>query len=206
MERLKKIAASIAASKWFGIISGWGVWYSSSVYYDRYVYPALMLYFGIIWGGIIAAAVAMLICTGFLLSYVLTDAKWIDETDAILARIVNRIAKITNWVEKIEGYSFILRVFFIIPRLLGQLAVWLMELSLRLISKRGVPGFIILSCTFDPFVTVSYFRNGRIDGLSAKDWGIFLLSGVITNTYWVLWNSVIVVAIRSIWEVVILLI
>ena len=204
MERLRKIAASIAASKWFGIISGWGAWYSSSVYYDRYVYPSLMLYFGIIWGGIIAASIAMFICTVFLLGYVLTGAKWIDETDEIFARIVKKIAKITRWVEKIEGYSFILRVIFIIPRLLGQLAVWLMELSLSLISKRGVSGFIILSCIVDPFVTVSYFRNGRTDGISAKDWGMFFISGVITNTYWIVWNSVIVVAIKSFWGLIIL--
>lgn len=185
---IKKIAAFIAAKKWIGIISGWGIWGSTSVYYDRVVYPGLMLWLGNFWGGIVAASGAMIICTGFLLYYELTKSSWISSTDEVLNKIAGRI-------KKIEGYNIIFKIIFFIPRVL-------LQFSLHFISKRGKLGFIALSCISDPFITSSYFRNGKKDSLKCKDWFLFAISGLIANTYWIFYTAVILAPLRFVWTLV----
>lgn len=45
---------------------------------------------------------------------------------------------------------------------------------------------VVLSVWTDPFVTVAYLRHGahQYNGMSARDWRIFLLSLAIGNGYW----------------------
>lgn len=188
MNGLREMAAKVADNKWVGMISGWGVWGTSSMYYDRYVYPALMLQFGLVYGGIFAALGAMIICTLFLLWYQLTNSSWVSSTDEVLTDIVNR-------TKKMEGYNTFLKIAFFIPRVF-------LQVSLRFIAKRGKLGFIALSCIADPFITILYFRKGNDDGLNGKDWSLYLLSGLIANTYWIIWSSVIVVTIKLTWRII----
>gem|GEM_PF-1380795 len=198
---LKIFAAKIAASKWFVAVSGWGFWYSSSLWYDRYAYPALMLYFGIIWGGIIASSVAMLMCATILIIYELLGATWVESTDEIFSDLAKKSEKIADWMKKWEKYNTILKIFLIVPRLIVRLVSLFLRLSIRWISRRGLLGFITLSLIADPFVTISYFKKGRKkSGLTAKDWGLFLLSGIVANVYWILYNSIIVIAIKFAWK------
>ena len=176
--------SAIYKSKWAGMISGWGIWSASSVYYDRFAYPAIMLALGDLRGGIIAGLGAMIICVAFLLHYEKTGSQWIASTEDIIGQIIKRI-------KKIESYNIILKIIFFIPRIF-------MQLSLDSVAKRGVLGFIVLSCMSDPFVTLSFFKKDR-KGLSKKDWMIFMLSGLIANVYWILYTSVILVFVRAIW-------
>jgi hypothetical protein len=46
--------------------------------------------------------------------------------------------------------------------------------------------FIFLSIYFDPFVAVAFERKGNFEynGLSARDWRLFLLSLLISNGFW----------------------
>ncbi|EKE19465.1 MAG: hypothetical protein ACD_9C00004G0001 [uncultured bacterium] len=189
MSGLKEMAAKVAENKWIGVVSGWGIWGTFSVYYDRIVFPALMLRFGNVLGGVYAALGAMLICTIFLVLYQLTNSSWVSSTDQVLEEIVSRI-------EKIEGYNVFGKIIFFIPRIL-------LQASLRFIAKRGKLGFIALSCIADPFITILYyFKKEDKKGLGGKGWSLYLLSGLIANTYWIIWSSVIVVAIKFAWKII----
>jgi len=180
--------SAIYKSRWAGMISGWGIWSASSVYYDRVAYPAIMLALGDLRGGIIAGLGAMVICVAFLLHYEKTGSQWIASTEDVIGQIIKRI-------RKIESYNIILKIIFFIPRIF-------MQLSLSSVAKRGVLGFIVLSCMSDPFVTLSFFKKNR-NGLTKKDWMIFMLSGLIANVYWILYTSVILVFVRAIWKVLV---
>jgi hypothetical protein len=195
------LASKIAASRCFVDVSGWGFWYYSSLWYDRYIYPALMLYFGIIWGGIIAASVAILMCATVLIIYELLGATWVESTDEIFSDLAKKSEKIADWMKKWEGYNVFLKIFLIVPRLIIRLVSLFLKLSIRWISRRGFLGFIVLSLIADPFVTISYFKKSRNKGgLRTKDWGLFFLSGIVANVYWVLYNSIIVIAIKFAWK------
>jgi hypothetical protein len=189
---LKKSAASTAANKLFSVMAGWGIWSSSSFYYDRIIYPSLMLKFGDFWGGIVAAVGAILICMGFLLHYEFSKLTWISSTEEILGTIASNL-------ERIEKRSAFLRAIFIVPRLL-------LQLTLSYVEKRSVFGFILLSTQSDPFLTTSFFRQGRGDGLKMKDWGRFFVSAIIANVYWIAYTAIILVPIRIAWRFIQILI
>lgn len=66
-------------------------------------------------------------------------------------------------------------------RLSGKLLSWVM--------KKGDPvAILLLSIYFDPFITTAYMRRGahKYDGLSKRDWSIFISSLLIGNLYWTL--------------------
>jgi hypothetical protein len=43
---------------------------------------------------------------------------------------------------------------------------------------------VLLSIKFDPFIVTAYLRREAVDGLTRRDWNIFLLSGLIGNAWW----------------------
>lgn len=43
---------------------------------------------------------------------------------------------------------------------------------------------VVLSVTFDPFITMTYLRKGSYNGMSRRDWRIFMGSWLIGNAYW----------------------
>lgn len=65
------------------------------------------------------------------------------------------------------------------------LAGWRRALA-WLLGRGDVVAFFALSLRFDPFVTTAYLRRGQFNGLSARDWRIFLASVVVSNAAWAL--------------------
>mgnify|MGYP006268464661 FL=1 len=62
-------------------------------------------------------------------------------------------------------------------RKIGRFTSWIM--------KKGVPVvFLFLSIKFDPFITTAYMRHGKYNGMSKRDWTIFMGSLLISNAYW----------------------
>jgi hypothetical protein len=59
----------------------------------------------------------------------------------------------------------------------GRLIAW----SLRCSDPAAC---VVLSVTFDPFITMAYLRKGSYNGMSRRDWRIFLGSWLIGNAYW----------------------
>ena len=54
-----------------------------------------------------------------------------------------------------------------------------------MLNKSEPVAAVFLSIKFDPFITTLYLRKGAYDGLSARDWRIFLFSLILGNAYWI---------------------
>lgn len=61
----------------------------------------------------------------------------------------------------------------------GRLAGWMLRKSDPVI-------FLFLSLNYDPFITMAYLRHGAFNGMSRRDWRIFLGSTLVANVYWTL--------------------
>jgi hypothetical protein len=58
-----------------------------------------------------------------------------------------------------------------------RMAAWLLQ--------RGEPvACLFLSIKFDPFITTLYLRRGSYNGMTRRDWKIFVASWLIGNVYW----------------------
>ncbi|MGO9613613.1 MAG: hypothetical protein ACLPX5_11325 [Dissulfurispiraceae bacterium] len=55
-----------------------------------------------------------------------------------------------------------------------------------LLKKSEPVAFLFLSVKFDPFVTTAYMRHGKFNGMSRRDWSIFMGSLLFSNAYWTL--------------------
>ncbi len=67
--------------------------------------------------------------------------------------------------------------------------------------RRGAAVIFLALCVFqDPFITTSYFRQGRFDGLKARDWQIFVGSVFVSNFYWTLRSGVVAAVIVGVWQ------
>lgn len=64
------------------------------------------------------------------------------------------------------------------PSRLARLTAWIMNRSEPVVA-------VFLSLKWDPFITTLYLRHGAYNGLSARDWRIFLLSFAFGNAWWI---------------------
>lgn len=64
-------------------------------------------------------------------------------------------------------------------RKFGRLIAWFLK-------KNDFLALLILSVQFDPFITMVYMRNGAYNGMTARDWRVFLASLIFGNAYWTL--------------------
>ena len=68
-------------------------------------------------------------------------------------------------------------------------------------TRRGKAAAFVGCCVFsDPFITTAYFRKGRFDGLTQRDWQIFFGSVVVSNFYWTLRSGLVAQLIATGWE------
>lgn len=65
-------------------------------------------------------------------------------------------------------------------------SVGLKLLLVRVLRKSRAFLFVFLSIYFDPFVAVAFERKGNFayNGLSARDWRLFIISLIISNGFW----------------------
>ncbi len=77
----------------------------------------------------------------------------------------------------------------------GRLFAWLMQ--------KGDPvAVVVLSVKFDPFITMVYLRDGAFNGMSRRDWRIFLASFLISNAYWILACYMGISLVEWLWQAV----
>ena len=51
--------------------------------------------------------------------------------------------------------------------------------------KKSNPAiFLFLTFVHDPFITAAYFRKGKFNGMTRRDWTIFFGSFLLCNGYW----------------------
>jgi hypothetical protein len=60
------------------------------------------------------------------------------------------------------------------------------KMGIRILRNSRLLLFVFLSVYFDPFVATAFERKGNYayNGLSARDWRIFLLSLLVSNGFW----------------------
>lgn len=61
---------------------------------------------------------------------------------------------------------------------LGKITSWFLEKSEPVV-------FLFLSFIYDPFITMVYLRRGAYNGMSGRDWRIFLVSFILGNLIWI---------------------
>ena len=54
-----------------------------------------------------------------------------------------------------------------------------------LVTRGDLPAFLALSIYYDPFITTAYLRHGAFNGMTRRDWRIFLASWLIGNLLWI---------------------
>jgi hypothetical protein len=68
-------------------------------------------------------------------------------------------------------------------------------------TRRGRAAVFFALCIFqDPFITTAYFRQGRFDGLTGRDWRTFFASVFVSNFYWTLRSGLVAVLLVSAWR------
>jgi hypothetical protein len=80
---------------------------------------------------------------------------------------------------------------------LGNFSAWILQRSEPMV-------FFFLSIKEDPFVTMVYLRHGshQYNGMSARDWRIFLGSVAIANIYWTLAAYMGISVVEWVWKMV----
>jgi len=61
---------------------------------------------------------------------------------------------------------------------IGRLTAWFMKKSEPVV-------FLFLTFYSDPFITTAYMRHGKFNGMSKRDWKIFMGSLLLGNAYWI---------------------
>ncbi|MEK6673090.1 MAG: hypothetical protein AABY42_06385 [Nitrospirota bacterium] len=64
-------------------------------------------------------------------------------------------------------------------KMIGRFTSWILQRSDSVI-------FLFLSLRYDAFTTTAYLRRGKFNGMSRRDWMIFMGSLLISNAYWTL--------------------
>lgn len=79
----------------------------------------------------------------------------------------------------------------------GRLTAWVLQRSDPVV-------LIFLSIKEDAFITLIYLRHGshQYNGMSKRDWGIFLSSLVIASIYWTLAAYMGISLVEWLWQVV----
>lgn len=65
-------------------------------------------------------------------------------------------------------------------------SMWFARLSAWLLRQSDAVIFVYLSINRDPFITTAYLRKGKFNGMSKRDWTIFMGSLLLSNAYWTL--------------------
>lgn len=128
-----------------------------SILFDWLLYPAVIYWLGIGYGGVVMTLLAMLACVAMMKFYDWSKRDWLG-------------------IEALKG----LREYAGNTRL-GKLTSWIL-------TKGNIIVFLFLSVYFDAFITTTYMRHGKhqYNGMSRRDWAIFITSVIISNVCWAL--------------------
>lgn len=125
--------------------------------FNYLIYPFVIYKFGILQGGVVMTFLSFLACIGTMKFYDWSKRDWLG-IEAI------KDLKVYEGEKKI-----------------GRFTSWFL--------KRSDPiAFFFLSVWYDPFIVTAYLRHGsnKFNGMSRRDWGIFMGSLILGNAYWTL--------------------
>ena len=132
------------------------------------VFPAVLWFAGLLWGSALMVVLNFAVNYGTLRFYDWAKQDWLGIETA-------------KEVREYRG-----------NRLVGRIVAWVL-------TKGDRVAVVVLSVLFDPFVTTAYLRSGAhtYAGMGQRDWKIFLISFVISTTYWIGFVAVGITAVRS---------
>ena len=166
MERIKRLAAIIAAffvekkKKIRNAGLAYAVDYLVNWLFNYPLYGYVMWKFGLVEGFFMMTLISFLICFIYIIIYDI-----IKKDLFLLEDVKDYMNKIANY----EGKNKAVKI-----------------LSLLLRRGGNVTAFFILSFLKDPFYATAFCRKEKFNGLSKRDWLIFLASVVVSNVPWAL--------------------
>lgn len=140
--------------------------------FDYLLYPLVIYNLGILKGGLVMTCLASVVNILTLKFYDWSKRDWLG-------------------IETIKGmkdYSGVSK--------LGKFAAWILRRSEPVVM-------VFLSIKEDPFITLVYMRHGshQYNGMSSRDWRIFLSSVIISNVYWTLAAYMGISAVEWVWKI-----
>jgi hypothetical protein len=166
----------------------------SSWVFDNILYVVAIAWWGPLIGGSVMMLLAMLITLGFLIVYERGKTDWLG-----MGAIETLKQEGFAWVTRLEQYPFQRRWVHILVRAITWLPRRLAKLLVFLLRRGDVFAFVILSIQTDAFITTSYLRRGRFDGLRRQDYLIFVASAFLSNLYWILRSWLVVILLQWGW-------
>ena len=168
-----RLSIYMPAKKWvttlgIGLLGNWAETWA----FDFVLYPFAISVYGILFGGLILTLLSFIVCYAKILFYDGTKKDWLG---------IETLKGIEDFVPKPVPKNGMGRLLIPIINSIGNISAWLMKKSDAFLM-------VVLSVKFDPFVTVIHIRHGshQYNGLSKRDWRVFITSLIIGNVYWTL--------------------
>ena len=142
--------------------------------FDFILYPFVIYNFGIIKGGIVMTFLSFISCIGTMKFYDWSKRDWLG----------------IEAIKDLKCYEG--------EHKLGRLTSWFL--------KRSDPvAFLFLSVWYDPFIVTAYLRHSanKFNGMSRRDWGIFMGSLILGNAYWTLACFMGISIVEWVWKAVV---
>jgi len=151
-----------------GVLTKWSISWA----FDFLLYPFVLSYFGFFVGTPIMTFLSFLLCYGLILFYDGTKKDWIG---------IETLKEIEDFKPLPFTSNSYKNSLIELVNLVGSISAFLMKKSDALF-------LVFLSIKFDPFITVIHLRKGahQYNGLSKRDWLVFITSILIGNLYWAL--------------------
>lgn len=195
MERFKKFAAIIAAQK--KRIATIALGHTFNQIFDAiFNYPLYMFaveQMGLTKGYITMAVISLFTCLAFIKFYDWLKVDWLG----------------IEVIKEVGGYGPTLIKKMNIKSGIGRVLWWpfskIILFIIWAVGKGGFIAFMALSIYTDPFITTVYMRKGwgEYNGLSRKDWMVFLISTVVSNAYWAIRTFAILEVAKFSWKSII---
>ncbi|MDZ4205853.1 MAG: hypothetical protein U1C12_01415 [Patescibacteria group bacterium] len=144
---------------WKRRIGLWGIGHMANFLmvrgFNLVLYPAVIWYFGLIWGASVMWFLSLAVCYLTLLFYDWCKIDWLG---------IETLKEVREAEE---------------TGILHRFIKWTL-------SKGDTIAVLALSLYWDPFICVVYMRQGahQYNGMTRRDWEIFLVSFLISNAWW----------------------
>lgn len=140
--------------------------------FDYLLYPFVIYKLGLLKGGIIMMVLSLLACVILLKFYDWFKRDWLG---------IETIKEMKDY----QGNSKI-----------GRFTSWTLRQSDPIV-------FLFLSIKEDAFITLVYMRHGshQYNGMTRRDWGIFLGSVALSNLYWTLAAYMGISVVEWVWQI-----
>jgi len=178
----KKQIATIALGQTFNQIFDW------MFNYPLYMFAVEQM--GLTKGYIVMAFASFFTCLAFIKFYDWLKVDWLGIEVAKEAKEYG-----PTFIKKMNVESGIGRILWWPFSRIILFILWA-------VNKGGLVAFMALSIYTDPFITTVYMRRGwgEYNGLSRRDWAVFLASTAVGNAYWAIRTFAILEVAKFSWK------